>query len=741
MWTKWMSFKNWSVTGKLVMLFAIFGVVPMTAIGMIAFQAAKDIEGHIGERFQETAMTISDKIDRNLSERYGEVQAFTYNDVVRRLSHWGDHTEDNAITQAMNKYVAAYGIYYLTMMVDTAGDLVAVNSRDAQGHPIDTSELWTKNYRDTPWFKALKAQQYTTQMPFTAPGNDISTGTFIEDLHVDPNVKAVYSGDDALTLGFSAPIYNKTDKVIGYWTNRAKFSPVEDIFAETYHELQAAGYPSAELTLLDSEGRIIVDYDPVRYGSKAVAHDLEHVLLKFNLARQGVKIAQEAVAGKTGNLTAMHAQKQIEQVGGFTHLDGALGYPGMNWSVLVRIPLMEAAAEALAIEHKVLLTALTCLAMILPVGWWVGRKAARGLMQISEVAQQAAHGDLTQRIPVTTQDELGKMSEALNTMFENVAQVVGEVRQAADQVATAAGEISQGNDDLSQRTSDQASSLEETSASMEEMTSIVKQNADNSKQANQLAIAAREVAEKGGKITSDAVGAMDEINKSSKKIADIINVIDEIAFQTNLLALNAAVEAARAGEQGRGFAVVATEVRNLAQRSAGAAKEIKQLINESVQKVGDGSELVNQSGKTLEEIVGSVKRVTDIISEISAASQEQSSGIDQVNKAIMQMDQTTQQNAALVEQAASSAQSMQQQAASLQREVDFFTTSSSGDTEAPTSRRSESASSPAKAAAPAAKKSSALPAPAQKATRAPVGVGAGNGPERRPRQDDDFEEF
>ncbi|MBK8379714.1 MAG: hypothetical protein IPL14_17900 [Nitrospira sp.] len=207
---------------------------------------------------------------------------------------------------------------------------------------------------------------------------------------------------------------------------------------------------------------------------------------------------------------------------------------------------------------------------------------------------------------------------------------------------------------------------------MEEMTSTVKQNADNAKQANQLAIAARDIADKGGSVTVRAVEAMGEINKSSKKIADIITVIDEIAFQTNLLALNAAVEAARAGEHGRGFAVVAAEVRNLAQRSATAAKEIKGLINESIQRVNDGSELVNQSGKTLEEIVSSVKRVTDIIAEITAASQEQAQGIDQVNKAIMQMDETTQQNAALVEETTSASQSMKDQAQELMRQVEVF---------------------------------------------------------------------
>ncbi len=740
MMTKWMSFKKWSVTAKLVAVFVVFGSVPMAVVGWMGYSAVAQITDAIGANFKSQAGNIADKIDRNLFERYGDVQAFALNRILGERQNWYVPGANNEISAVMNEYVKTYGIYNITMLVDMEGDVIAVNSADAAGNPIDTAYLYTKNFKEAPWFQALKKGQYTTKMAFSAEGNDVSTGTFVEDLHLDEDVKAVYPGDSGLSIGFSAPFY-MSGEVMGFWTNRTNFSLVEEIVQATYQELKATGLSNAEITLMDGEGRVIMDYDPGSVGSEEMNHDLEDTIFKVNLAEQEISVAQKAVAGESGYELVYHPVKEIWQLAGYTHLTGAHGFPGMNWSVLVRVPLDEAEAAALAFQQNLIMAALICLGAILTLGLLIGRRSAQSLIRVNDVAQLAAQGDLTQRIPVTSQDELGKMSEALNTMFENVAQVVGEVRQAADQVATAAGEISQGNDDLSRRTSDQASSLEETSASMEEMTSIVKQNADNSKQANQLAIAAREVAEKGGKITTDAVHAMDEINKSSKKIADIINVIDEIAFQTNLLALNAAVEAARAGEQGRGFAVVATEVRNLAQRSAGAAKEIKQLINESVQKVGDGSELVNQSGKTLEEIVGSVKRVTDIISEISAASQEQSSGIDQVNRAIMQMDQTTQQNAALVEQAASSAQSMQHQAASLQREVDFFKTSSSGDAEAPTSRRSKSASSPAKSAAPAAKKSSASPAPAKKETRAPAGVGAGTGAERRPRQDDDFEEF
>jgi len=286
--------------------------------------------------------------------------------------------------------------------------------------------------------------------------------------------------------------------------------------------------------------------------------------------------------------------------------------------------------------------------------------------EVRGVVAAANQGDLTHRID--TQGKAGLLVEigsGINNFTDNMASLVAEVKKAAAEVSRGADEISQGNANLSQRTEEQASSLEETASSMEQMTGTVKQNADNAGQASQLAFAARDTAEKGGAVVSKAVKAMGDINVASKKIADIIGVIDEIAFQTNLLALNAAVEAARAGEQGRGFAVVATEVRNLAGRSATAAKEIKALIQDTVQKVDEGSALVTQSGATLEQIVGAVKKVTDIVAEIAAASNEQSAGIEQVNKAVVQLDELTQQNAALVEEASAASQAMAEQARGL----------------------------------------------------------------------------
>jgi methyl-accepting chemotaxis protein len=282
-------------------------------------------------------------------------------------------------------------------------------------------------------------------------------------------------------------------------------------------------------------------------------------------------------------------------------------------------------------------------------------------------------GDLSKRIDLAgKQGFFEAMSKGINQLADNMLQIVAQVKEAAVEVFRGAEEISAGNSNLSMRTEEQASSLEQTASSMEEMTSTVKQNADNANQANQLAMAARDQAEQGGAVVSKAVNAMSGIDESAKKIADIIGVIDEIAFQTNLLALNAAVEAARAGEQGRGFAVVASEVRNLAGRSASAAKEIKDLIQDSVRKVSDGSALVTQSGHTLEQIVSSVKKVSDIVAEIAAASREQSSGIDQVGRAVMQMDELTQQNAALVEQATAASQSLAGQSRELNQLMERF---------------------------------------------------------------------
>jgi methyl-accepting chemotaxis protein len=334
-------------------------------------------------------------------------------------------------------------------------------------------------------------------------------------------------------------------------------------------------------------------------------------------------------------------------------------------------------AESLAAYDTAFNTMLAVLGVAVlltgALAWHIYRTISGGLGNIEHTLERvSASLDLSAAMPVERMDEVGRTATAFNKFLERIVGVIATVRASADTVSVAAAQISAGNADLSVRTEQQASSLEETASSLEELTSAVRQNTDNARQANSLAVSASDVARKGGAVVAQVVGTMGSINESAKKIADIIGVIDGIAFQTNILALNAAVEAARAGEQGRGFAVVATEVRNLAQRSAAAAKEIKGLIEDSVDKVNTGSALVDQAGATMEEIVASIRRVTDIMGDIANASHEQSAGIEQVNQAISQMDQVTQQNAALVEEAAAAASSLQDRAVELVDVVAVF---------------------------------------------------------------------
>ncbi|QGZ40157.1 methyl-accepting chemotaxis protein [Pseudoduganella flava] len=389
-----------------------------------------------------------------------------------------------------------------------------------------------------------------------------------------------------------------------------------------------------------------------------------------------------------------------------------------------------AGAEANAVYRnaQLLMIALgiAALAVGAAIAYFVTRSITRPIGEAVDVAETVAAGDLASTIATDRSDETGRLLRALKGMNDALLNVVGQVRSGTEAIGTASREIAAGNMDLSARTEQQAGSLEETASTMEELTSTVRQNADNARQANQLARNASEVATRGGAIVSQVVDTMGTINASSKKIVDIIGVIDSIAFQTNILALNAAVEAARAGEQGRGFAVVATEVRNLAQRSAGAAREIKELITASVADVDQGSRLVNEAGTTMGDIVQSITRVTDIMGEIASANQEQTTGIEQVNQAITQMDEVTQQNAALVEEAAAASQSMQEQAARLAEVVAFFRT---GET---------AAAAAAAAAQPVAGSSAvALARPAERKPAAPIRTGV----KVPARSADEWEEF
>ena len=359
--------------------------------------------------------------------------------------------------------------------------------------------------------------------------------------------------------------------------------------------------------------------------------------------------------------------KHIRQLGTPVKIVGAFALLFLLGAACVMSLLLQLGEAAAPVRSGALSCLAAGLAVTAGLAAWVVREANRPLHEALALAQRVADGDLRVRPAASLGGSSAALMTALSAMAARLAAMIAEVRSGAASIVTGTTEIAAGNMDLSKRAEQQAASLEETASSMEELTATVRQNADSARTASKLALSASEVAVKGGAVVGDVVGTMASINDSSKRIAEIIGVIDGIAFQTNILALNAAVEAARAGEQGRGFAVVASEVRSLAQRSAAAAKEIKALIDDSVAKVDAGTLLVDKAGRTMEEVVGSVKRVTDIIGEIAAASAEQTAGIGQVNDAITAMDQATQQNAALVEQSAAAAASVREQAAMLTR--------------------------------------------------------------------------
>jgi len=457
----------------------------------------------------------------------------------------------------------------------------------------------------------------------------------------------------------------------------------------------------------------------------------------------GKEFIKDMLAKKQGVMRYMWDNPDTAGHSGEEKIVAFSQFPAWNWVIVGETYAEEVTKEIAAMRNRFMLFGAAFLLLVgVVLTMVIKRVVTRPLARARAAADLLASGDLTARVRVSDgqQDEIGQLMRAVNGISEGLAHVVADVRQGTEQITTASSEIATGNLDLSSRTEQQAGSLEETASAMEELTSTVKQNADNAGQANQLALSASEVASQGGAVVGKVIDTMGSINESSRKIVDIISVIDGIAFQTNILALNAAVEAARAGEQGRGFAVVASEVRSLAQRSAAAAKEIKGLIDDSVEKVEAGSKLVEQAGATMGEVVASVKRVTDIVGEISSASQEQRTGIEQVNHAIVQMEQTTQQNAALVEQAAAAAQSLQDQAHKLTASVSTFKLDETH------AMAFGAAASGTAAAAPVRKVVAKTSAPLKPVSAAPKAAPVAKLPSAKkslpaPSKDDDWEQF
>lgn len=692
---------NVGITTKLIWILVFFSLIPLSVQVYSLFQTAEVLKQEVGVRYQELAEVIVEKIHLYLAERGADAQILGRN-TMSVIPEQSGHTlrPSYELVQVLNTYVQATGMYSLVQVVDLDGNLIAVNDHDSEGLPLETEELYGKNYQSTPWFQAL--QQAGERPSPTEPSSrsNVNQEVFVESAMLDGNVQALFPRESGLTIGFSVPLYSQ-GRVVGYGSLRMKFSKIEAFFQEAYQDLKKAGFPHAELILQDDQGMTLLEYAPAVYGTEDVTHDFDNVVFKTNLAQLGLDAAQSAVQGQSGNARNFHPGKQTNQVIGFSPMSGGARSLGLHWSVLVQVPEDEAFSHVRSLTNKTLLEMLAGLLVVVPIGMLMGRKVVSRLKPVWEVAAKASKGDLTHRVPVKTQDELGQMGLALNNLLDELSRMLLQTRNVAHSLSQASVQLSSVGHQVVQASQSQVHQATQVAAAVEEMSATADDMARHTEALASTATGVNDSAVRGGDVVvssihgmesvssriQESAGRIQKLGQRSKDIGDIIGVIEDIAEQTNLLALNAAIEAARAGDQGRGFAVVADEVRKLAERTGKATKEIATVIesvqagtHEAVRSMETGTEeahsgmaLAREAGNRLTEIVQGVQRVVDMIQHFAESTKQQSAVSGQISSSIQQVAQLSQDNESHIQGVATATKQFAALAEDLQTSLSRFT--------------------------------------------------------------------
>lgn len=704
------SFLHLGIRNKLVLLLLAFGLVPALAM-FTMFEIEKSaLQDDLNAQAEASAAQVNKTIDRNLFERYGDVQAFGLNKAAHDQENWRNLSPGNPLVQAMNGYTTGYGIYKLMLLLDIDGNVVSTNTVDAAGKAIATQTLLGKNYKNAPWFSKAANGQFLK-------GRNGLTGTAVDQPTKNKVVAQLYGGD-GYVIPFSAPVKDGTGNTIAIWVNFADFGLVEEIIDSFYQRFATDGSPSAEITLLDPAGRIIVDYDPKTQGFTEFAGYKRNpnIIGKFNLAEKGVVAAQLSVKGQNGGLISTHARKEIDQVSGYHHSQGAYDYPGLNWSALVRVPVDEAYATVNRLNMKMIIVLSAAVVVTSILGTLIGMSFAKPIIGLTGVMQALAQGEKNVEIPnAARSDEIGDMARTVEVFKQNAleidrmetekteqekraeaekkasmsqladdfeARVMGIVESVSTQSAemrSTAESMSATAEETSQQATSVAAASEQASVNVQTVASATEEMSASISEINRQASDSVEIATRANTEATRTNETVQGLATAAEKIGEIVNLISEIAEQTNLLALNATIEAARAGEAGKGFAVVASEVKNLATQTAKATEEIAAQINEIQSVSTDAVQAIGGIGKTIVEISSIAETISAAVEEQGSATreiaentQQAAAGTQEVSSTIGGVTQASSETGAAAQKVLTAAGELSQQSETLRGEVDGF---------------------------------------------------------------------